>query len=84
MGYYPKEEALKADPLKAMQMHPNYKKPVPLPGESKIHFVLRAASHLVSPPMDDDESYETECIDVAKGIRALEDQLEEAWKNRIK
>jgi hypothetical protein len=84
MGYSPQQEETKKDPLAMMQKHPNYKKPVPIPGETKTQFILRAASHLVSPPMEEDESYETECIYVAQGIRALEPELEKAWNKSIK
>lgn len=68
--------------LEMMKSHPNYKEPVPLPDESPIAFALRAASHLVSPPQEPGESYDLECVDVASGILALKNQLEEAWKNK--
>ena len=65
-----------------MAQHPNYRQTSPLMYESVIGFVLRSAAHLVSPPMDNDESYECECVDVAEEIRALEDQLTDAWADR--
>lgn len=65
-----------------MADHPNYRQPGPLIGESLIGFVLRSAAHLVSPPMDNDESYECECIDVAVEIRMLENKLRKKWVGR--
>ena len=62
-----------------MADHPNYRAKTPNRGESLIGFVLRSAAHLVSPPMDDDESYECECVDVAEEITGLEGQLTKAW-----
>lgn len=75
-----KKQALAAKAILAD--HPNYREPNPLAGESLIGFVLRSTAHLVSPPMDDDETYECECVDVATEIRAMEDTLTKIWGGR--
>jgi hypothetical protein len=50
--------------LEALKSHCNYRDQEPLVGESLIAYTLRCAAHLVSPPQDDDESYDVECITV--------------------
>lgn len=78
MGYSDDSKLLKKV-LVMMKAHPNYSDPVPLPGESKVVFALRWASHLISPPQEEGESYDLECTDVACAILALEDDIEAAW-----
>jgi len=55
--------------------HPNYKLSHPLPDESQIHYALRCASDLVSPPKELEESEEMECLDVSRQILDLESKL---------
>lgn len=65
--------------VKDLTSHSNYKHSEPVEGESVIAYTLRCASHLVSPPMEDGEDNEFECVDVARQILALEKKINEQW-----
>lgn len=63
-----------------MKAHPNYKKPIPEKGESQIEFACRAIADLISPPQEPNESYDLECVDIAKAIRiSLVKDLKKIW-----
>jgi len=70
--------------LNELMAHPNYESIMPLKGESKVSFALRAAAHLVSPPMVEGESNEVECVDVANSILLLKGDIDKRWNNRDK
>jgi len=66
----------------SLASHVNYKKGQPRPYETPIVYALRQAAHLLSPPMEDDESSEIECVDAAKQIRALAPKLQKLWDEK--
>ena len=63
-----------------LRTHPNYKETKPQEGESIVAFTLRCAAHLISPPMENDEDNEFECIDIAAQILALEKSVIKRWE----
>ena len=65
--------------LNSMKQHPNYKSPVPIEGESKTRFILRAVGELISPDQEEDESYDLECVDIRKALKFMEKELDEIW-----
>lgn len=73
MGYSEiiKAEKERSDRRKAyLRDHPNYEFPSPKKGESQIAFALRCAAHLLSPPQQDGESQEIECVEAAAQIKS--------------
>jgi len=64
----------------SLSSHINYKPILPEQNESPISFALRAAAHLISPSQVSGESNEIECVDVAKQILGLKDELEQKWR----
>lgn len=62
-----------------LDSHPNFKLPTPNENEGLVAFTLRCAAHLVSPPKEDGESHENECIEVARQILDLRDRVQSAW-----
>lgn len=73
-------EAIKIrDVLAHLKKHPNFKEQIPIDGETQIDFALRVAAHLISPPMEEDESTHIECIDLASAVRALAPELNDIW-----
>lgn len=70
--------------VEALKRHPNYEDKYPIKGETKTQFTLRCIAHLVSPPMEENESNEVECVDLASAILAMNDEIEEKWKSGTK
>jgi hypothetical protein len=70
--------------LRRLKAHPNYNSPIPMRGESKTDFILRSVAHLISPPQEEGESNEIECVDVSAAVIALGPELEKAWDDYIK
>lgn len=66
-----------------MRAHPSYLLPTPTEGESQIAFALRCASHIVSPPQFEGESYDVECTTVRDGILSLLDEVTQRWNEGI-
>lgn len=65
--------------IDALKAHPNFKQPLPLEGESKTQFILRYVAHMVSPPQEEGESCEIECVDLARAIKYLDNEVEAIW-----
>lgn len=63
-----------------LRTHPNYKETKPQANETIVAFTLRCAAHLISPPMEDDEDNEFECIDIAEQVLALEKSVTHRWE----
>jgi len=62
-----------------MMSHPNYAQPDPIPGETLVQYTLRCAAHLVSPPQEEGESYDIECVNVAISILSIDGDIEARW-----
>jgi hypothetical protein len=68
--------------LAMMKQHPNFKQLEPIEGETPITFALRCAAYLISPPQQEEESYDLECVDIAGAIIELDAELTKVWLNR--
>jgi hypothetical protein len=64
-----------------MMSHPNYAQPDPIQGETLIQYALRCAAHLVSPPQEEGESYDIECVNVAASILSIDRDIEARWNS---
>ncbi len=71
-----------APPRRQLNEHPNFELPAPFPGETSIHYALRCAALLISPPKLEGENYSIRCVEVARQIADLEDDLEQLWQER--
>ena len=73
------QDIIRLAKIDALKKHPNYKDTYPYPDEDIISFTLRTCAHLVSPPQEERESYEVECVDIRDGILALKDEIQERF-----
>lgn len=55
-------------PYQDLKKHPNYKEIRPIKDETLVHFTLRFAGNLISPPQQEGESVETECKDLKTAL----------------
>ncbi len=63
-----------------LKKHPNYEDKIPLDNETKVQFTLRMIAHLISPPMEESETNEIECIDISCAVLAMNDEIEKIWE----
>ncbi|WP_158600324.1 hypothetical protein [Fibrisoma montanum] len=84
MGFNPTKKEVQIGALvNEMKKHPNYKELTPNTGETLVAFSLRCAAHLISPPQEEGEDYELECVDVAVAIQALAPDIEQKWNDSL-
>ena len=68
--------------VEEMESHPNWIRITPNKGESPIQFALRYAAMLISPPQEDGESYDLECVDIKAALLSISDQVEQAYRSK--